>query len=142
MSSAVRFLLVEDNKDHAELIKQSFEIGRLANELDHVTSGEAAIAYLKAEGEFARALRPHVILLDLSLPGVSGLDVLSFVKHDPSLKTVPVVVLTTSNAERDRVHAYKEHANSFVTKPVDFGTMRDIVQQLGLYWSICNQAPA
>lgn len=137
MTQSIRFLLVEDNEDHAELVKQSFEAGRLANRVDHVESGEAALAHLDDAG----CARPDIILLDLNLPGMSGLEVLQHVKTSAAYKTIPVVVLTTSNAERDRISAYEQHANSYVTKSVNFNSLQDIVQQLELYWTICNEPP-
>jgi CheY-like chemotaxis protein len=142
MTKDVHFLLVEDNEDHAELIRQNFCAERLANRLDHVINGEDALRYLKREGRFCASPRPDVILLDLNLPGMSGLEVLASMKRDQTLKRIPVVVLTTSQAERDRASAYEHHANSYVAKPVDFSRLQDVVRQLELYWTICNQPPA
>ena len=138
MTEPFTFLLVEDNEDHAELIAQSFERCEPVATLAHVTSGEAAIARLRDPSVAA----PDVILLDLNLPGVSGLDVLQEVKADDALRRIPVVVLTTSGAERDRRAAYLRHANSYVTKPADFHRMQELMCELSRYWSTTNQPPA
>jgi CheY-like chemotaxis protein len=138
MKKAVHFLLVEDNVDHAELVQQTFADCRLDNRLDHVPDGESALAFLRGEGKYAGAPRPDIVLLDLNLPGIGGIEVLRQIKAEPKLKTIPVVVLTTSTADRDRVSAYDCAANSYVSKPVDFDRMMDVVRQLKLYWTICN----
>lgn len=141
MSKVIRFLLVEDDEDHAELIRQSFSLERLANRIDHVTNGEDALDFLKNVGRFAESVRPHVVLLDLNLPRMSGLDVLERIKDDPKLRQIPVVMLTTSEAPADRARAYEHNANSFVTKPIGFEQLQQVVRQLELYWTICNQPP-
>lgn len=142
MKDEVRFLLVEDNEDHAELIRQSFSSDRLVSQVDRVECGEDALRFLRGEGRFARQARPDVVVLDLNLPGMGGLEVLAAMKGDPRLKRIPVVVLTTSQAERDRARAYDHHANSYVTKPVDFAQLQQVVQHLERYWALCNQPPA
>jgi len=141
MPSPVRFLLAEDNEDHAELVRQVFEMHRLSNTVDHVTTGEDILEYLARRGPYADRPRPDVILLDINLPGMSGLDVLARVKSDPETKAIPVVIVTTSKTNRDRVRAYENYANSYVTKPVDFEQLHEIVSHLELYWTICNEAP-
>lgn len=137
-------LLVEDNADHAELVKRNLADFQVANRLAHVEDGEAALNYLHRRGAFAdpdRFPRPNLILLDLRLPRVDGLEVLREVKNDPELKTIPVVILTTSDAERDMALAYQHHANSYLTKPVDFGQFSSLLKDLGFYWLAWNRHP-
>lgn len=141
MPDPIRFLLVEDNEDHAMLVKRAFQRHRLANEIDHVQTGEAAIEFVEQRVTRAEGPRPDVILLDLNLPGLSGIDVLKRLKDSHATRSIPIVVLTTSNTERDRALAYEHHVSSFVTKPIDFARLQDIVEQLSLYWTICNQPP-
>ncbi len=114
---------------------------RVANTVDRVADGEQALAYLRREGSFREAPRPDIILLDLKLPGIDGHEVLAVLKKDPSLCCIPVVVLTTSAAEADRARAYYNHANSYLTKPVDFEKFNQMVQDLKLYWCVWNQPP-
>lgn len=137
----VHFLLVEDDQSHAELVFLSFEENNVANTIKHVTDGAQALEYLKSEGEFHDAQRPDVILLDLHLPKLNGLEVLEQIKMDNSLKTIPVVVLTTSANEVDRTQAYNHSVNSFVTKPVDFNKFQQMIKELSLYWTLWNQPP-
>lgn len=137
-------LLVEDNPAHAELVIRSFEGHRVANTIIHLTDGEAALEYLFQRGFYSNkqeSPRPHVILLDLGLPRVNGLDVLKEIKSSDELRSIPVVILTTSEAERDVARAYEEHANSFVVKPLDFTRFTDLMEELGLYWLEWNYFP-
>jgi CheY-like chemotaxis protein len=137
-------LLVEDNPDHAELIKRSFQDHRLANKIYHVSDGEAALAYLFRQGEYADAgqsPRPHVILLDLRLPKIDGLGVLKEIKANEELRRIPVVIVTTSEAERDLAQAYDGHANSYLVKPVDFAKFTQLMTDLGFYWLGWNCFP-
>ena len=140
----LRILLVEDNADHAELVKRNLEESQVANRLCHVEDGEAALDYLHQRGPYAdphKFPRPNLILLDLRLPRVDGLEVLRQVKSHPELHTIPVVILTTSDAERDVALAYKYHANSYVTKPVDFSCLSKLLRDLGFYWLAWNRHP-
>ena len=137
-------LLVEDNPAHAELVIRSFEDHRVANTIVHLTDGEAALEYLFQRGSYANeheSPRPHVILLDLRLPRVDGLDVLKAIKSTDDLRSIPVVILTTSEAERDAARAYEQHANSFVVKPLDFARFTDLMKELGFYWLGWNYFP-
>jgi len=137
-------LLVEDNLPHAELVKRSLETHEIANRIYHVSDGEAALAYLFRQGVYAdpaTSPRPHVVLLDLRLPKVSGLDVLREIKTHNDLCTIPVVILTTSTAQRDVVSAYAQHANSYLVKPVDFAAFTRLMHDLGLYWFLWNYYP-
>jgi len=137
-------LLVEDNPDHAELIRRSFEDHRVANRFFHLLDGEAALDFLFHRNAFAdpaAAPRPHVILLDLRLPRVDGLQVLAEIKAAEDLRRIPVVILTTSTAERDITRAYDHRVNSYLVKPVDFAQFTRLMDDLGFYWLGWNQPP-
>lgn len=141
----VEILLVEDNPSDAELTLRALARHHLANKVLVVSDGAEALDYLFATGSYAgRAMnqRPHVIFLDLKLPKVSGLDVLRRVKSDERTKRIPVVVLTSSNEERDIVMSYELGGNSYVVKPVDFERFSEAIQELGLYWLVVNRPPA
>jgi CheY-like chemotaxis protein len=144
MTSATlaHFLLVEDDKDHADLILLSLSDHNVTNTIDHVRDGVEALQYLRREGEFAAARRPDVILLDLKLPRLDGHEVLEQIKSDDSLRSIPVVVLTTSANEKDRERAYALNANSYLTKPIEFSQFQRMIRDLRLYWSVWNQPPA
>ena len=137
-------MLVEDNVDHAELVIRTLEEHRIANRVRHFLDGQSALDYLFQRGEFANRTdnsRPHVILLDLRLPRVDGIDVLKTIKEDDNLKTIPVVVLTTSEAEKDVAKAYYNHANSYLVKPVGFDEFKRLMDDLGFYWLSWNTNP-
>lgn len=137
-------LLVEDNDDHAELVKRSFENHRLANRIIHVVDGEEALNYLFRRGKFENpqsSPAPHLILLDLRLPKVDGLEVLEEIRTSEILKSIPVVVLTTSKADTDLLKAYDHHVNSYLVKPVDFEKFCQLIDDLGFYWLAWNQKP-
>ena len=137
----IKFLLVEDDDTHAHLVARSLAKSRVANQVHRVTDGAEAIEFLKRQGKYANQVRPDVVLLDLKLPKLDGHEVLSRIKSDPDLKTIPVVVMTTSDAESDRAKAYQHHANSYVVKPVDFEKFRLLVNDLCLYWGVWNEIP-
>lgn len=137
-------LLVEDNDDHAELVKRSFENHRIANNIYHVVDGEEALDYLFRKGKFKISQSspiPHLILLDLRLPKVDGLEVLKEIRTSEDLKGIPVVVLTTSKADTDLIEAYDHHVNSYLVKPVDFEKFNQLIDDLGFYWLAWNQKP-
>jgi CheY-like chemotaxis protein len=137
-------LLVEDNPDHTELIMQSFRDHRVANMINHVSDGESALDYLYRRGDYAdpkKSPRPNVILLDLRLPKVDGLEVLNEIKGVEKLRRIPVVVLTTSETEKDMSKAYNSHANSYLVKPVDFKKFTRLMDDLGFYWLGWNSKP-
>lgn len=137
-------LLVEDNPDHAELVMRNMEDFKVANKIVHVEDGEAALDYLYGKGEYSDRKRfplPHLMLLDLRLPKVDGLQVLKEVKCSDTLRALPVVILTTSSAERDLAMAYEYHANSYLTKPVDFNDFSALLGDLGFYWLAWNKRP-
>ena len=141
---AIVILLVEDDPAHAEIVRRNFERSRIANKLFHVSDGEEALDYLYRRGGFAapgKAPRPGLVLLDLRLPKIDGLEVLRTIKSDPALNPIPVVILTTSAAEADMVRAYDRHANSYLVKPVDFTQFIDLMDILGYYWLVLNHKP-
>ena len=137
-------LLVEDNPDHAELVMRNMEDFQVANSIIHLEDGEAALDYLYGRGMYSDRKRfplPHLMLLDLRLPKIDGLEVLREVKRDETLRPLPVVILTTSDAERDMAMAYEYHANSYVTKPVNFADFSALLKDLGFYWLAWNKRP-
>ena len=137
-------LLVEDNADDVELALRAFAKSNVANAIKVVNDGAAALDYLFSTGSDAsREPRPlpEVVLLDLKLPKVDGLDVLRRIRADERTRRLPVVVLTSSNEEADIVRSYDLGANSFVRKPVDFSAFLEAARQLGLYWLVLNEPP-
>jgi two-component system response regulator len=143
MSSKV-ILLVEDNPDDVTLTLRALKKNNIVNEVIVAHDGEEALEYLTATGTYAGrtvADLPQVVLLDLKLPKVSGLDVLRAVRADERTHLLPVVILTSSTEERDIVSSYDLGANSYIRKPVDFDQFLEAVRQLGLYWLVLNQAP-
>jgi CheY-like chemotaxis protein len=137
-------LLVEDDAAHAEIARRNLSNSRVANRVVHVSDGQQALDYLFHEGEFADAAanpRPHVVLLDLRLPKVDGLEVLRRVREREDLKGLPVVVLTTSEAEIDIARAYANLASSYLVKPVDFDKFRSLMDTFGYYWLAWNRYP-
>lgn len=140
----LEILLVEDNRDHAELALHSFNRHRLANKVHVVYDGEEALDFMFAEGAYAdRAAMslPKLVLLDLKLPKLDGVDVLRRIRGDPRTRLVPVTVLTTSEEERDLVETYELGVNSYIVKPVDFKQFTDAIATVGMYWLILNRPP-
>jgi CheY-like chemotaxis protein len=123
-------LLVEDDPGDTLMIKEAFEDNKVRNRLSTVADGVEALTFLRREGEYGDAPRPDLILLDLNLPRKDGRQVLEEIKADPELRTIPVVVLTTSEAEEDILRSYSLHANAYVTKPVDFDRFIEVVRQI------------
>jgi CheY-like chemotaxis protein len=138
-------LLVEDDPAHAEIVRRSFVNFRIANrpiQLAHVADGMEALDYLFSRGKFqnpGRSPRPHLILLDLRLPKVDGLEVLKIVKEDADLASIPVIVLTTSSAEADVAKAYGNHVNSYLVKPMELSQFNKLMDAIGFYWLVWNQ---
>jgi CheY-like chemotaxis protein len=126
----IEVLLVEDDPGDVLLTREAFEHQKVANRLHVVNNGEDAITFLRKEGAYADAPDPDLVLLDLNLPGMHGREVLMAVKEDPRLQTIPVVVLTTSEAEEDVLRSYQLHANAYVTKPVDFDRFMAVVRAI------------
>ncbi|MBV8640546.1 MAG: response regulator [Verrucomicrobia bacterium] len=143
MSSFGRILLVEDDPKDVELTLTALEEYNLANEVVVTRDGEEALDYLYRRGSFATRSNgnPAVLLLDLKLPKVDGLEVLQQVKSDPKLRLVPVVVLTSSREERDMVASYRLGVNAYVVKPVDFHEFVNAIKELGVFWAIINEPP-
>ncbi|NBE95764.1 response regulator [Nonomuraea sp. KC401] len=134
-------LLVEDDQGDILLTKEAFDHNKVRNRLNVVNDGEQAMAYLRREGEYRDAIRPDLILLDLNLPRMSGREVLREVKDDPALRTIPVVILTTSEAEEDILHSYRLHANAYVSKPVDFEQFIRVVRQIDNFFVTVVKLP-
>jgi CheY-like chemotaxis protein len=126
----IEVLLVEDDPGDVLLIREAFEFNKVHNNLNVVSDGEQALSYLRREGEWSDALRPDLVLLDLNLPRKDGREVLAEAKSDPAIRAIPIVVLTTSEAEEDVLKSYELHANAYVTKPVDFERFVSIVRQI------------
>jgi CheY-like chemotaxis protein len=139
----VVILLVEDDQAHAEIVRRNLEGFRVANRLEHVSDGQEALDYLFQQGKWSGtpAPRPHIILLDLRLPKVDGLEVLRIIKEDHNLSSIPVVILTTSAAETDKIKAYASNVNSYLVKPLDLKQFVDLIHSLGYYWLVWNRNP-
>ena len=138
--NSVHFLLVEDDDDHAELITMGLQASNGSTKtIDRVRDGEEALSYLKRTGSYSDRPRPSLVLLDLKLPKVNGHEVLKVMKADGELRGIPVVVLTTSQALEDRVEAYASYANSYLTKPTDFGEFSQMIKDVSRYWTVWNQ---
>ena len=141
---AIKILLVEDNPDHVMLIKTILEENNFLNEIYVVTDGQEALDYMYHRGKYAdesKAPRPGLILLDLKLPKVDGFEVLSQLKSDPELKSIPIIILTTSSQDEEIVRGYALGANSYVAKPVKFSEFAEKIKNLQLYWVLVNTLP-
>jgi two-component system response regulator len=145
-SGELDILLVEDNQDDMDLALHALKREKLANHIFVARDGEEALDFLFCRGTFVQRSfesPPKLVLLDLKLPKVDGMEVLKQVKSDPRTKNIPIVIMTSSKEERDLLSGYKLGANSFIQKPVDFDQFRETVKSIGLYWLIINQpAPA
>lgn len=140
--SMVQILLVEDNPNDAELALHALRKHNLANHVEWVKDGEAALDFLFHRGQYSeRKGLPRVVLLDLRLPKLDGIDVLKAVRAAPATRELPVVVLTSSKEDRDLVDTYKLGVNSYVSKPVAFNEFAETVANLGMYWVIINRVP-
>lgn len=140
----VEILLVEDNVQDIELALHALRREKLANNIEVARDGEEALDFLFCRGKYSdrrMEVQPRLVLLDLKLPKADGLEVLRQVKGDPRTKAVPIVIMTSSQEERDLVAGYKLGANAYIQKPVDFDEFRQMVNQIGLFWMVVNQAP-
>lgn len=137
LGEPVLVLLIEDNIDHAELVIRTMESHHIPTRIQHLTDGESALDYLLRRNKFSdpeSSPLPHMILLDLRLPRVDGLEVLKSIKEEETLRHIPVIILTTSEAERDVVHAYENYVNSYLVKPVGFEDFSNLMKDIGIYW--------
>jgi CheY-like chemotaxis protein len=141
LTEALRVLLVEDDPDHAELVRRGLADYGSRLEVTHVADGESALEYLKERAPRSAAGRPHLILLDLRLPRMDGLEVLREIKAAPDLTDIPCVVLTTSRAEGDMLKAYRLHANSYLVKPGDYDQFVELISGVEQYWLQENAQP-
>lgn len=144
-SEAVEILLVEDNSSDALLTTHALEKCKLANRIHLARDGEEALDFLFCRGDFAGRHPeevPQLVLLDLKLPKVDGIEVLRQLKGDTRTRSIPVVVLTTSKEERDLVQTYQLGVNSYIQKPVNFAEFQEVVRQLGMYWLLLNSSPS
>lgn len=130
----VNILLIEDNPGDVRLAQEAFKEGNLEVQLDVVMDGLEALHYLRKASPYQHCNRPDLILLDLNLPKKDGREVLGEIKEDPSLRSIPVVILTTSNAEQDVLHSYDLHVNCYINKPVDFDRFFDIIKKIEDFW--------
>lgn len=134
-------LLVEDNAGDVRLTKEALRDGRVLTNLNVVGDGEEALAFLRMEGRYADVKRPDLILLDLNLPKKNGKEVLADLKNDPSLKRIPVIILTTSRADEDILKTYDLHVNCYITKPVDFAQFTRVVRVIEDFWLTVVKLP-
>jgi CheY-like chemotaxis protein len=139
--SAINVLLVEDDPGDVLITREALSAAKLLHNLAVVDNGEAALSYLRRQGEYREAPRPDLVLLDLNLPRLDGREVLATVKFDEDLKRIPVVVLTTSNSEEDVLRSYDLHANAYVTKPVDLEAFLAVVRQIDIFFLTVVRLP-
>ena len=137
----INILLVEDNPGDVRLTQEVLKEGKIKNTLNVVMDGEEALQYLHKEGKFSTAELPDIILLDLNLPKIDGREVLEHIKKDPDLKRIPVIVLTTSDAQNDILKMYDNHANCYITKPVDFAQFINVVKSIEDFWLTIVKLP-
>ncbi len=137
----IEILLVEDNPGDIRLTREGLKAGRIFNKLSVVEDGVEAMAFLRREGEYADAPHPDLILLDLNLPKKDGREVLKEIKSDPKLRRIPVVILTTSRAEEDIMGTYDQHANCYITKPLDFDQFVNVVKTIENFWLTIVRLP-
>lgn len=140
----VEILLVEDNPNDAEMTLRAFKKSNFSNKIVHVLDGEKALDFIYARGQYSELSgknNPKLILLDLKLPKISGLEVLKIIKSDPLTKCIPVVILTSSKEEKDIIESYQLGVNSYLVKPVSFEKFAESIKDIGLYWLLLNQLP-
>ena len=138
---AIEILLVEDNPGDARLTREALSMSKVRNNLHRASDGEEAMRFLRHEGAFGNVPTPDLILLDLNLPRRDGREVLEDIKSDPQLKHIPVVILTSSQAEEDILRSYRLHANCFITKPVDLEQLTKVVQGIEQFWFTLVKLP-
>jgi len=140
-TAAFELLIVEDDAGDVMLTREALSGSRIPHNLQVVGDGEAAVAYLRGEGRYAGAVRPDLVLLDLNLPRLDGREVLARVKADPDLRSIPIVILTTSSAHEDVARSYDLHANAFVTKPADLEAFNRVVRQVDEFFLTVTELP-
>jgi len=138
---SVDILLVEDNPGDVRLIQEALQDGKLLNRIATVSDGQKALAYLRKQGGYAQATRPDLILLDLNIPRKDGREVLAEIKADPHLRSIPVVIVTSSQAEEDILRSYNTHANCYVAKPVDLEKFVAVVKAIEEFWVTIVKLP-
>lgn len=141
MTREIHILLIEDNEGDIVLTIEALKEARLSNTIDVVRDGEQAMLYLKKEGPYAAVITPDLILLDINLPKIDGKEVLANIKKDDALKIIPVVMLTTSDSEKDIFESYNNHANCYITKPVGFQSFIEVIHTLKDFWISIVQLP-
>ena len=132
--SPIDILIIEDNEGDARLIKEVLSDGKIANLLHNVKDGVQAMEFLRKKGAYANVVKPDLIILDLNLPKKDGREVLSEIKNDPELKKIPVVIMTTSQAEEDILKSYNLHANCYITKPIDLNQFIKVIKSIEEFW--------
>lgn len=130
----IEILLVEDNPGDIELTQEAFREANIADSLRVVKNGDEALDYLYQRGEYSNVARPDIILLDLNMPGKNGKEVLAIIKEDDALKDIPVIILTSSEAEQEITKSYKLHANAYIVKPLEYQQLLQIIRSVGLFW--------
>lgn len=138
----VEILLVEDNEDDVVIIQEAFADAKLANVIYTVRDGEEALAYLRREGKYRVAPAPGLILLDINMPKKNGFEVIEEMKRDPTLRALPVIMLTMSDREEDIIRSYAGGACSYIRKPVDLDRFNNVIKQFELYWTLVSRIPA
>jgi two-component system response regulator len=138
----IQILLVEDSPTDAKLTLEALKMAKVFNQVSHVEDGVEAMEFLRQEGKYAQSQRPDLILLDLNLPRKDGREVLEEIKGNPDFQLIPVVILTTSQAEQDIIRSYKLHANCYITKPVNFDRFLEVVQMIENFWLTVVVLPA
>lgn len=144
MTGDIQILLVEDNANDVKLTLHALREEQLGNSIQVANDGEEALDFLFHRGEFAHRIhdrQPRLVLLDLKLPKVDGLEVLRQVKNDPRTQSIPIVVMTASREEKDLVESYRLGVNAYIQKPVEFDSFRQVIKQLGLFWLVVNEPP-
>lgn len=140
----VEILIVEDNPNDAEMAMRALKRNNLTNKVFIVNDGEEALDFILSRGKYSirkKCVRPRMVLLDLKLPKIDGLEVLKEIKGNPETRIIPVIVLTSSKEEKDLIESYKLGVNSYIVKPVEFEKFVDAVNELGMYWLLLNQQP-
>ena len=141
-SSPIEILLVEDNPGDVLLTREAFEEASIRNNLSVAEDGEQALRFLRRKGEYRDAPRPDIILLDLNMPRMNGHEMLNVLKHDPELRAIPVVILTTSDREQDIIRSYEEYANCYICKPTGFDDFFSVVRSVENFWLNTVQLPS